>query len=237
MPRRFLWLVLLVATLLPLLRPLLKGEAIGPWDQVAPMMGAPVVEKTTAWDVLQADACLQFYPWRDLVFESWGKGQPPYYNPYQLAGVPFLANSQSAGFYPLHIIAGLSHLPTPTAVSLLAWFHLFWAAFGIFRLSKRFGASDAGALLGGISFALSPFMLGWTGLASVITTVAWIPWVLLYCLPGDRRALLKLAGCTAMMVLAGHLQFVALGGMAAVVVLASSAIQTKRFPIAIIGLV
>lgn len=236
MPRRFIWLVLLIATLLPLLRPLLKGEAIGPWDQVGPMMGAPAVEKTTAWDILQADACLQFYPWRDLVFESWGNFQAPYYNPYQLNGVPLLANSQSGGFYPPHILAGLSHLPTPTAISVLAWFHLFWAAFGIFKLSRRFGASDAGALLGAVSFALSPFMMGWTGLASVISTVAWIPWVLLFCLPGDKGTLVKLALCTAMMILAGHLQFVALGGMAAVTVVASVAIQKRRMPIGLMGL-
>ncbi|MFX9069623.1 hypothetical protein ABTN30_20170, partial [Acinetobacter baumannii] len=87
-------------------------------------------------DVLQADGVLQFYVWRDMVFDAWGKGQIPAWNSYQLAGTPLLANSQSAAFYPPHILMGLLHVPTAMAMTLLAWFHLFWAGLGCYFLSR-----------------------------------------------------------------------------------------------------
>lgn len=215
------------------------GEAIGPFDQIrqfAPWNGP---KPTDAWDVLQADGVLQFYVWRDLVFESWRNFQVPFWNPYQLAGTPLLANSQSGALYPPHILMGVLHVPTPLAITLLAWFHLFWAGLGVSKLVKSLGGSEVGGVVAGASFALSPFMLSWTALSSVITTVCWIPWMLwalvvMFGLPEagqtfnqfletamlrrrtQWRATWILAICLAMSIFGGHLQFVAYGGMAVV---------------------
>lgn len=218
------WLIFFLVAAIPLWS-CFAGKSIGPWDQIRPMVGEAVENPAYPWDVLQADGALQFYPWRDLVFTSWQSGTPPYYNPYQLGGVPLLANSQSAGFYPPHILVGLLHLPTGLGLTLLALFHLAWAGLGVDRLARKFGANPIGAVTGGICFTLSPFMLGWTGLPSVITTVAWIPWVLWSVsdlLDPEEGAKLgpataRLGACMGMMALAGHLQFVAFGGLAALV--------------------
>jgi len=200
---------------------------------MAPWNGPP---SSRPYDVLQMDAVLQFYPWRDMVFESWGRGQLPAWNPYELAGTPLLANSQSAALYPPHIIVGLLHIRTDVAITLLAWLHLFWAGLGVYFLSRRCGAIKTGATLAGAAFCLSPFMLSWTGLASVITTVSWIPWVLglvLYLFqagytnPWKRSVLLSL--CMAMMILAGHLQFAAYGILAAVMLLLFPLFYRKGF--------
>ena len=164
-----------------------------------------------------------------MVFESWGKGQLPAWNPYELAGTPLLANSQSGAFYPPHIVLGLLHVPTALAIVVLAWVHLFWAGLGAYVLTRKLGGSKVGATLAGAAFSLSPFMLAWTPLPSVITTVSWIPWILAMIAalfgesaPNSKRPnsyLLRttagLAACTAMMVLGGHLQFCAYGFMAA----------------------
>ncbi|HVL38489.1 MAG TPA: hypothetical protein VM328_03765 [Fimbriimonadaceae bacterium] len=216
------WPLLFLAflPLIPLHRAVFLGEAIGPFDQIRQM--APWNEPTPdePWDVLQADAVLQFYVWRDLVFGAWSRLDMPFWNPYQLAGTPLLANSQSGGFYPLHILAGLLHLPTAAGITLLAWFHLFWAGLGVYLLTLRLGSGRAGALLAGASFSLSAFLVGWTPLASVISTASWIPWLLVFvagCFGIGKRAkeAAGLAGSTAMMLLAGHLQFAAYGLMAA----------------------
>lgn len=215
------------------------GEAIGPFDQIrqfAPWNGS---KPTDAWDVLQADGVLQFYVWRDLVFESWRNFQVPFWNPYQLAGTPLLANSQSGALYPPHILMGVLHIPTALAITLLAWFHLFWAGFGVSKLVKSLGGSEIGGVVAGASFALSPFMLSWTSLSSVITTVCWIPWmlwalVMMFGLPqpgqtfsqfletamsrrrAQWRATWILSICLAMSIFGGHLQFVAYGGLAVI---------------------
>ncbi len=214
---RRLWPILffLALPLVPLWRAVLFGEAIGPFDQVRQM--APWNESKPAqpWDVLQVDGVLQFYPWRQMVFEAWSNGQLPLWNPYALTGTPLLANSQSAGFYPPHILLGLSHLPTGTAMLLLAWMHLAWAGLGVYMLTRVLGGTRPGSAFAGASFALSAFMLSWTALPSVISTCAWIPWLLWgveRLMAGGRcRAALGTALALGMMLLAGHLQFAAYG--------------------------
>ncbi|CAN5438338.1 hypothetical protein BH11ARM2_BH11ARM2_23050 [soil metagenome] len=217
MARRWPWLLIVLAPLLPLWRAVFLGEGIGPFDQIRAMAPWNGPTPNTPWDVLQADGVIQFYPWRDLVLSSWGRFEVPGWNPYQLAGTPLLANSQSAALYPPHILLGILHIPTLFAMALLAWFHLALAGAGAAMLAKRYGASSTGQALAGLSFGLSPFMLAWTALPSVPSTVAWIPWALVAAhgaVRGEKRLALLLPVALAMMVLAGHLQFVAYGFMA-----------------------
>ncbi|MFO0704592.1 MAG: YfhO family protein [Candidatus Andersenbacteria bacterium] len=50
---------------------------------------------------LSGDAILQFEPWYQFDRRSLKEGEFPWWNPYQGNGVPHVANSQSALFYPL----------------------------------------------------------------------------------------------------------------------------------------
>lgn len=209
-------LVLLLLPIIPLWRAILLGEAIGPFDQIlqmSPWKQAP--NPGRVWDVLHADSVLQFYAWRDLVFDAWGKMQPPLWNPYQLMGTPLMANSQSAAFYPLHILMGVLHVPTAMAITLLGWFHLAWASLGVAKLVRQWGGGVEGSVFAGAVISLSPFMLGWLPLASVVTTVAWIPWCFVFLdqLFGEKpiKAAGLLGACVGMMILGGHLQFVFYG--------------------------
>ncbi len=231
-PFPWTWALLALLPLVPLWRCVFLGEVIGPWDQVSNFWPFQPQPLRGAWDVLQADSALQFFGWRDLVFHAWANGQMPLWNPYQLAGSPLLANSQSAGFYPLHILMGVLHVPTGPAITLLAWIHLALAGFGVRALAMRFGSGEAGATVGGALFMLSAFVLGWLPLASVVTTVAWIPWVLwaglgLFEKPTPVRAA-GLAALVAMMCLAGHLQFVFYGLLGLAVLVAGRLVTAAR---------
>lgn len=176
-----------------------------------------------AWDVLQADAVLQFYGWRDLVFESWGRFEAPLWNHYQLGGTPLLANSQSGAFYPLHILIGVLHIPTAAGITLLAYLHLVWAGLGARALSLRLGACEEGAIAAGILLCASPFMVSWIGLASVVTTVCWIPWAITGAIDLAAHDLkwkyvFTVGICVGMMILGGHLQFATYGCLAIIIV-------------------
>ena len=214
------WLVVLLV-FIPLLvvgPALAGGGSIGPFDQIAQMQPWGAEPTKQAWDVLQADGVLQFTVWRDLVFENWRSGQVPFWNPHQLGGTPLLANSQSAAMYPPHIVA--SFLPTALALNLLAWFHLALGALGVRSLTLRLGGNDYGATLAGAIFALSPFMVAWTVLPSVITTCAYIPWVLSHItgvFKGERRSGPFLALVIGLMMLGGHLQFAFYGLIAGLI--------------------
>ena len=68
---------LLIAALVALFHPLLRGETL--------FWGLP---------------SLQFYPWRQFAFDELSAGRLPTWNPYLGAGAPLLANYQTAIFYP-----------------------------------------------------------------------------------------------------------------------------------------
>ena len=234
---RNLWpaLALLILTLVPLWRCVIGGQNIGAWDEVREL--SPWNARNLGpWDVLQADSVLEFYGWRDQVFSAWSRSHLPLWNHLELNGTPLLANSQSGAMYPPHILAGILHVPTAPAMALLAWAHLFWAGLGTFVLCRRLGGGLLAAFLGAAGFAVSPFMVGWAALPSVIETVAWIPWAVfgVYQLP-TRFGLPILASALAMMLLAGHLQFAAYGLIAVCCVLAVRAIQTREKLKAILG--
>ena len=65
------------------------GEALG--------RGAMLEENPTLSDQL-----FQVYPWQLHITRSLASGSVPLWNPYSYCGVPFVANAQSAVFYPLH---------------------------------------------------------------------------------------------------------------------------------------
>lgn len=214
------WLAILVIVLAPLIvfgPALATGKTIGPFDQMAAMIpGGGEPNTTRAWDVLQADGALQFYAWRDLVFESHRTGKNPHWNPYQLTGTPLLSNSQSAPYYPLHL--AFAALPTGLAIVFLAWIHLAVAGLGTFAISRRLGASVEGALVAGIAASLCPFAIAWSALASVMTACCWIPVLLAAQLSLVQnfsiRSFAATAGAAVMLLTAGHLQFIFYGVIA-----------------------
>src|SRR5258708_2997374 len=50
------------------------------------------------------DSIIQLYPWKHLVLESLRNGIIPFWNPYQLMGMPFMASMKPMVFYPLNIL-------------------------------------------------------------------------------------------------------------------------------------
>jgi len=212
----FAALIFLLLSLIPLWRPVLLGEAfvpagmqkgIRPWQQPDP----------PAWDVLRWDSVAQFYPWRKYLVQSLSEGNVPLWNRHELVGTPFLANSQSAVFYPLHWL-----LAPFGAIPLIAWsalLHLVWAGLGVYVLCRRLGCGWMPAVFAGMTFELSQWMIAWQQLPSLPMTAAWIPWVLAAVHRvyerADFPAVVRLGLCAGLMTLAGHLQIATYGFLAA----------------------
>lgn len=237
---RTIWplLFFLLLPVLALWRAVFLGGTIGAFG-AAPLKGMAPDSDLGGWvDPLKLDSALQFLPWRDLVLSSWKQGEVPFWNPYVLCGTPLLDNSQSGALYPPHVLLGLLGVPAAVAITLLAWFHLFIAGFGVFKLTERLGANTPGAAAAGALFTTTPFLLHWLPLASVITTVCWIPLALhsLSCLMEQPKwaYALRLGLFVGLMLLGGHLQFAFYGMLAlGVFGLARCPGNWKRAPLAI----
>lgn len=229
-------LLLFLAALIPFLPALIGGRQLGPTEHIQAMVGGSA--PSYGWDVLQADGVLQFWPWRDIVFDAWRHGQMPLVNPYQLAGQPLAGNSQSGAFYPPHILFAFVPGSVPFKMLLLGVLHGFLAGLGVFVWLRRLKVSEAGAIVAGIGFTMSQFMIAWAPLASVPTTVAWIPWALAGLVaPSISRRVAEVGLSVGLMLLAGHLQFAAYGLIAVALASLIGAFSDRRVLVGLLGVV
>ena len=128
----FAWLALLaLLLLLPALPPgrcLLAGDYalhMQPWASELPNYSA---QPTPGFNSLLWDSMAQYYPWRAFAHRSFAAGALPLWNPHSLCGAPFLANFQSALFYPLNLPFWL--FDPARVFGWMALFHLVLAGFG-----------------------------------------------------------------------------------------------------------
>jgi hypothetical protein len=165
------------------------------------------------------DLPTQFIPWRAFAAASLRAGHLPLWNPYTYSGEPFLGGFQSALLYPPNIIfLGLS---LSRAINLSILVHLVILAWGMYRWSRQRGLHPvAGVLCAGLlplCGAVYPHV--YAGHLSNICTMAWAPWILagLEAWWTERRGagLFQASAAICLQILAGHVQYVFLTGVAA----------------------
>ncbi len=164
------------------------------------------------WDPLVWDGIAQYYPWRLFAAESLRAGIIPLWNPYQFCGTPFVANAQSAVFYPLNAIFWA--LPVSRAFGWSAWLHLLLTGWFAYLFLRKIGAERIGAVAGAIVWQGNGFFLAWIHLPTVLCTAAWLPLILFFverALSEGRLRWALAAGCSlGLGGLAGHPQILQL---------------------------
>ena len=116
---------------------------------------------------------LQYLPWRQFARESLRGGFLPLWNPHQFCGTPFIANYQSAVFYPPNLLFWI--LPAAWAFGFAALGHLFLAgAFAYLYLRGR-GLGRFAACVGGSAFELCGFVVAWLELPTAVNVMVWLP--------------------------------------------------------------
>jgi hypothetical protein len=129
----------------------------------------------------------------------------PLWNPYIVGGRPFLANAQAAIFSPYTVPAYV--LPFWTALGWIAFMKFWVAAFGMYLLARALGMGFGGALVSGITWAFSLWMVTWVSYPHM-SVWTWLPWMLLLTEKVVRRPSLLsgsgLAAVVALQFVAGH---------------------------------
>jgi hypothetical protein len=155
------------------------------------------------------DAYVYFYPLRAYAAAAIQAGRLPLWNPSSFLGVPFLANPQTALFYPGTWL--FFWLPVPLAYGLNLFLHvglagLFFYAFVRVSLSTK----PAAAFVGAAAFMLGGVLAGQYGHLNQISAVAWVPLVLLAgeraVICRSRRWAVATGALVAVQLLAGHPQ-------------------------------
>lgn len=135
----------------------------------------------------ESDHWVQDYP--ALVFLQWSlrHGDIPFWNPYLVAGVPYLADPQSSLFYLPQTLAAFL-LPAALADRLLILGHYFLAAIAMYGLARVIGLGRAAALVAALAYPFGQHFVARSGQIFPVMSAFWLPAILLCCELGMQRA-------------------------------------------------
>src|SRR5664279_4398468 len=159
-----------------------------------------------------------WYPLQQVISQSIHAGQPPLWNPHEFIGHPIGDNPQSALFYPATWFMWL--VGVVRGLNLSIAFHVWFGAWGMAVLMRRFRARYVASLLAGVIYTMSGLAASriYAGNYAQFVVLAWIPWMIAayhYALTKRTlRSALPGIGATGLALLAGHPQLFLYGGAA-----------------------
>ena len=166
---------------LTLTLPLLCLLVVLPFWRIATGQGMVITN-----DLAVSDMANLQHPLRHFAGEELRQGRLPLWTPGVYMGFPLLAEGQAGVFYPINLLLfGL--LPVPTALNISVLLPFAIAAVGTYLLARCLGASIIGALVAGLSYALSGFFVVHVKHMPMVDAACWIPVVLWLVERGVRR--------------------------------------------------
>jgi len=107
--------------------------------------------------LIKRDALRFFLPLKQYLYERLVTGELPQWFPYEGLGRSFIGVTHTGVFHPFTILYFL--LPVPDAYRTSVLLSCVLAALGAFLLGRALNFSRAGALLAGVAFALSGYVV------------------------------------------------------------------------------
>ena len=161
---------------------------------------------------------LQFISWASYAIDSLRNGLVPLWNPYNGMGAPFLANYQTAVFYPLNWllipiyklfgVPGLS-----IGFSILVVVHLVIAAVGFSFVLKSLDRSNLAQFIGSFCWVFGGYIISRISFISMVWAFAWVSWIIYFVMKfrGNRsnykiKPIILLSTVMLLQLLTGHAQ-------------------------------
>ncbi|MBI5471176.1 MAG: YfhO family protein [Ignavibacteriae bacterium] len=175
-----------------------------PYWKLAFMQGFVITD-----DIFTSDIMNEGFPYRYYMSEALKNGELPIWMPGIYGGMPLLARAEAGVCYPFNLL--LFGLLSPyVALNLTILLTLIIAAATMYFFLREIEASTVAAMIGGLAFAYSGFMVSHIKHLSMVGTVSWFPLGLLVIERALRksnpRALLALAAVFGLQNLSGHIQ-------------------------------
>ena len=125
-------------------------------------------------DIFASDLMNENFPYRFALGKALKAGDWPLWVRELYGGFPLLARSEAGVCYPFNIILfGL--LPPYLALNLTILLTLVIAGVGMYFYARDIGATALPALLGGIAFSFSGFLLAHLKHLSIANAACWLP--------------------------------------------------------------
>ncbi|OGR79486.1 MAG: hypothetical protein A3I11_03705 [Elusimicrobia bacterium RIFCSPLOWO2_02_FULL_39_32] len=150
---------------------------------------------TSSHTFFMRDITYLFHPWRSLSAQMIQSGLMPLWNPYEMGGMPFLANCQSAILYPFTILFWIFHFVI--GLKCFHFLHYALASLGFFLFAKKCGFSKIISFSGSVLFAYNGYSLTRHEFLSVLGSLIWLPWLLIFCIQKiSKKNLTQLFFCS-----------------------------------------
>ncbi|MGA1873505.1 MAG: hypothetical protein ACMUHY_07505 [Thermoplasmatota archaeon] len=160
-----------------------------------------------------SDTIEQYYPWRYVAGSSADNGDLPFWNPYNYAGEPLLANMQ-LGFFYLPNILLFWLLPAHSVFGISVIIHLLIAGSSTYLLARRIGLGRNASFVSGTVLIFSGYFIGhiYSGHYGQVCSASWIPLIFLVFDLTLKKRSIWWGALTGLLVgnqfLAGHIQIV-----------------------------
>ncbi|MBA4313227.1 MAG: hypothetical protein C0417_11420 [Chlorobiaceae bacterium] len=167
-------------------------------------------------DIFTSDIMNEGFPYRFSMSESIKAGHLPLWVPEIYSGFPLLARAEAGIVYPFNLI--LFGLLSPwVALNLVLLLTIITAGISTYLYAKEIGASFAGALVAGIAFGFSGYLLSHLKHLSNVNAACWLP-LGLYLIEraiksNDNRKLLLFGIVFGFQHLSGHTQIAYYSGV------------------------
>ncbi len=123
------------------------------------------------------DMFFDFLPQHSLAKETFWNGHIPLWNSHSGWGKPFVADPQSAIFYPLHAVFYI--FSAATALRIYCAVHLWLAGAAIFALARHWRMQVAPALVAALSCMFSSWSIVNLEFANNLGSAVWAPLIVL----------------------------------------------------------
>ena len=134
------------------------------WLAVTVLMGITLAFYHRLWlpglVLIKREAFRFHLPIKQYFIERLGTGEFPQWFPYEALGRPFIGTAHAGVFHPFTMLYFFFSAPDAYRMSTLL--SCLMAAMGSFALGRKMGFSHAAALVAGISFALSGYVVSLT---------------------------------------------------------------------------
>jgi len=140
-----------------------------PYWKLATLQGVMITDDVGASDIMN-----EGFPYRYAIGAALRHGELPTWLPDIYGGMPLLARAEAGVCYPPNLLL-YGILPPYPALDVSILLTLFIAGAGTYLYARQIGAARAGALIAGLSFSFSGFMVGHMKHLSMAATAAWLP--------------------------------------------------------------
>lgn len=161
----------------PVLFPALTGATLLPYDNLYSFEPWRTLRPgVVPYNNLLSDLVLENAVWKLHIQRTWAAGQLPLWNPQIFTGIPFLAAGQASTFYPLNLLFYL--LPLEVAYGWFTALQIALAGINLYILGRVLRLQPLPALLSGVIFMFSGFLIVSVVFTMFLAAVVWLPLLL-----------------------------------------------------------